>query len=117
MREQEIDVVSALPESYSEFVERFEENQALPTCDLASGQGLPCPFCAAAHFTTYPIFTHQARELPHPPQFCSECKRIGQFFFENLHVQEGIIHTRFFVLQLSGPAQPKWFTPKIGWVL
>lgn len=105
-----------LPESYDEFKTRFRDAQEHDACDLNSGRGMPCPFCAAPGFTTYPIFDHEAKKLPHPPLFCAECKRIALFIFECRELAPNVHETHFGVLQVSGPVQPKWLVPSIGWV-
>lgn len=105
------------PESLDEFAARLRENTDLETCNLWSGEGMPCPFCGAPGFTSYPLFVHQENKLPHPPLLCQECRRIGRFFFESATNPFDLTPTHYYVLQMSGPAQPTWFFPKIGWVL
>ncbi len=103
-----------IPQSYDEFVERFEESQDLPCCNLETGIGMPCPFCAAADFTRYPVF--DVVDGPHRVQTCVVCQRAGVFQFEWHRHASGFFQRRFYVLQVSGPAQPTWFEPRIGWV-
>jgi hypothetical protein len=101
------------PQDIETFEQRFNESQAMLCCDLTRGLGMPCPFCASPNFTKYPVF--EVEDHLHITQTCEECGRSGRFTFERFLLC-GTPAQKFFILQTSGPPQPDWFMPRIGWV-
>ena len=103
----------AEPADRESFVLRFTESQQDPRCDVYTGLGLPCPFCAAPNFTKYPIYDVDMDA--HVVQTCEECRRSGKFFFERILLQ-GLPAQKFFVLQTGGPLQTGRQGSTIGWI-
>ncbi len=89
------------------FLARFEETTNNGRCETARGLLLPCPFCAAPDFTTYPVF-ETTPETPQREFVCKECGRGAKPVVEFI---SGATCFQFF--QTRGDASPPWFRPRM----
>lgn len=101
------------PVDMQDFQSRFQDSIEHPGCDVASGLGMPCPFCAAPGFTKVPVFN--SCDACQDTHTCHECGRAARFLFERGDIN-GIPTIHYQVLQTAGQPIPDWFVPRLGWV-